>query len=115
MVGADYDRQRLQEHLHSSSLIMEVLFHRPPEGFEYSMDSFNKSTKRIWIHNHSMEFSYREGKGAPKSIWGFYKPKTKTFYRPVTPDKMGKEVDIKDTTPYSAMEIKLNPLMSAFG
>ena len=66
--------------------------HQCPEGFEYTMDDFNKTTKRIWITNHTMEFQYREGAGPPKSIWGFYKPKSKKYYAPINSKKMGKEV-----------------------
>ena len=93
---------------------MEILMHKCPEGFEYVMDDFNASTKRIWIINHTMEFQYREGAGPPKSIWGFYKPKSKKYYAPINHKKIGKEVRIEDTRPYSAMPLNLNPLMSAF-
>ena len=93
---------------------MELLMHQCPDGFEYTMDDFNKTTKRIWITNHTQEFQYREGAGPPKSIWGFYKPKSKKYYAPINHKKMGKEVRIEDTRPYSAMPLNLNPLMSAF-
>ena len=88
--------------------------HQCPDGFEYTMDDFNSTTKRIWIINHTQEFQYREGAGPPKSIWGFYKPKTGKFYAPINHKKMGKEVDIKDTSPWTAMQLNLNPLMAAF-
>ena len=88
--------------------------HQCPEGFEYVMDDFNKTTKRIWITNHTMEFQYREGAGPPRSVWGFYKPKSKKYYAPINHKKMGKEVRIEDTRPYSAMPLNLNPLMAAF-
>ena len=94
---------------------MELLMHKCPDGFEYVMDDFNASTKRIWIINHTMEFVYREGAGPPKSIWGFYKPKTKKYYAPINHKKIGREVKIEETRPYSAMPLNLNPLMSAFG
>ena len=93
---------------------MELLMHQCPDGFEYTMDDFNSTTKRIWIINHTQEFQYREGAGPPKSIWGFYKPKSKKYYAPINHKKVGKEVRIEDTHPNSAMPIKLNPLMSAF-
>ena len=93
---------------------MELLMHQCPDGFEYTMDDFNSTTKRIWIINHTQEFQYREGAGPPKSIWGFYKPKSKKYYAPINHKKVGKEVLIEDTHPYSAMPLNLNPLMSAF-
>ena len=93
---------------------MELLMHKCPEGFEYVMDDFNKTTKRIWIVNHSQVFQYREGAGPPRSVWGFYKPKSKKYYAPINHKKIGKEVRIEDTRPYSAMPLNLNPLMAAF-
>ena len=93
---------------------MELLFHQAPDGYEYFIDSFNNTTKRIWIINHTMEFQYREGAGPPRSVWGFYKPKSKKYYAPINHKKIGKEVRIEDTRPYSAMPLNLNPLMSAF-
>mgnify|MGYP003109165231 CR=1 FL=1 len=92
---------------------MEILFHRCPKGYEYFMDDFNKTTKRIWIINNRFEFSYMEGNGQPKSVWGFFKPKTGKFFAPINSKKIGKEVDITETTPFSAMQLHLNPLMSA--
>ena len=91
---------------------MELLFHRGVEGYEYVMDDFNKTTKRIWIVNNSQEFQYREGAGPPKSIWGFYKPKTKKYYAPINSKRIGKEVRIEDTSPYTAMQKNFNPLES---
>ena len=91
---------------------MELFFHRAPEGFEYVIDDFNNTTKRIWILNRTREFVYREGAGPPRSVWGFYKPKSKKFYSPINHKKVGKEVDLKETSPYSAMRLNLNPLES---
>lgn len=92
---------------------MELLFHNAPEGYEYFMDDFNKTTKRIWIRNNKFEFVYREDGKQPDAVWGFYRPKTKKYYSPINSKKIGKEVDIRETTPYTAMKLNLNPLMSA--
>ena len=75
---------------------MELFFHRAPDGYEYVIDDFNNTTKRIWILNRSREFIYREGAGPPRSVWGFYKPKSKKFYSPINHKKVGKEVDLKE-------------------
>ena len=91
---------------------MELLFHRGVDGFEYVMDDFNKSTKRIWIINHTQEFVYREGAGPPRSVWGFYKPKTKEYFAPINSKKIGKKVRIEDTTPFTSMQLNYNPLES---
>ena len=58
---------------------MELFFHRAPEGYEYFIDSFNSTTKRIWIINNRFDFVYMEG----KSVWGFYNP------NPVNHKKIG--------------------------
>jgi hypothetical protein len=89
---------------------MELLFHASPKGTEYVMDDFNKSTKRIWLINHRFEFVYKEDGTQPKTIWGFYKPKTKQYFAPINSKKMGKEVDIRQTTPWTAMQLNLSPL-----
>ena len=95
---------------------MELFFHKEPEGYEYYIDSFNASTKRIWIINNTRDFVYKEGKGQPRSVWGFYKPKSGKYYAPINSKKIGKEVDIHDTTPYSAMPLNYNPLeMALYG
>ena len=81
--------------------------HLPPEGFSYSFESFNARYDAVWIVNHSV-FSYRDT--PPKSIWGFYSSKKQKYYAPINSKKVGKEVLIKDTSPYSAMKKNLNPL-----
>lgn len=81
--------------------------HLPPKGYSYSFESFNVRYDAIWISNHG-EFSYRDT--PPKSIWGFYSSKKGKYYAPINSKKVGKEVSIKDTTPYSAMKKNLNSL-----
>jgi hypothetical protein len=85
--------------------------HEPPPGFEYWIDDHNKTIKRIWIRNLS-QFSYRTEN--PSSIWGFYHIKKKEFIAPINFKKPGKVVNIRDTSPYSAMKKNINPLMAAF-
>ena len=91
---------------------MELFFHRGIDGFENVMDDFNKTTKRIWLINHTQVFQYREGAGQPRTIWGFYKPKTKEYFAPINSKRIGKKVDIRDTSPYTAMQKNFNPLES---
>jgi len=78
-------------------------FHTPPKGFSYEFESYKRNIIRIWIHNH-YQFSYTSKQ--VKSIWGFYNTSKKTFYAPIKSDKVGDVVEIEDTTPYSAMQIK---------
>ena len=82
--------------------------HSPPEGYSYQIETFKRNVLAIWIVNHR-QFSYTVT--PPKSIWGFYHSKKNQYYAPINSKKVGKEVLIKDTTPYSAMQLNLNPLM----
>ncbi len=88
-------------------------FWKPPTGYEYWTDEYNKSVTRIWIRNVSREFIYGDDKH-PSSVWGFYNKKKKEFQSPVNWKKPGKTVKLNDTTPYSAMTLNLNPLEAAF-
>jgi hypothetical protein len=87
--------------------------HKCPEQFEYWSDEYSKTITRIWIKNKSRKFTYGEHE-YPSSVWGFFDRKKKVFMAPIHKDKPGKVVDISKTTPYSAMQLNLNPLMSAF-
>jgi len=89
------------------NVIMIDFPHLPPEGYSYSFESFNARYDVIWIVNHG-EVSYRDT--PPKSVWGFYLSKKGKYYAPINSKKVGKEVSIRDTTPYSSMRKNLNPL-----
>jgi len=90
---------------------MKIQFHKCPEGYEYWTDDFSKTVKRIWIRNLG-HFTYTDEK--PSSVWGFWDTKKEVFLAPINSKKPGKVVDFRNTTPYSAMQLNLNPLMSAF-
>ena len=52
-----------------------------------------------------------------RTIWGFYDTKKQQFHAPINSKKVGKVVDIRDTTPFTAMQLNLehlNPLELAF-
>ena len=85
--------------------------HSPPEGYSYEVEQFKRNLLAIWICNHG-KFSYTNK--TPKSIWGFYSPQKRKYYAPINSKKVGKEVDIQDTTPYSAMTINYKGLESFF-
>jgi len=85
--------------------------HKAPSGYEYWSDEYSKTITRIWIRNLG-EFSYTDEQ--PSSIWGFFNRKTGEYIAPINSKKPGKVVDINDTTPYSAMQLNLNPLERAF-
>jgi hypothetical protein len=86
--------------------------HSAPKGYSYEQVSFKRNVVAIWIHNHSI-FSYNNG-GTARSIWGFYNTKTKCYHAPINSKTVGKEVSIANTTPYSAMQLKLSPLEMAY-
>ena len=93
--------------------MMKIDFpHKAPRGYSYEQTEFKRNVIAIWICNHS-KFDYNGG--APvKSIWGFYNTKTRSYHAPINSSKQGDEVRIEDTTPYSAMQLNLNPLEQAF-
>ena len=87
--------------------------HTAPKGYEYWTDEYSKTVIRIWIRNLDTQFTYTDKR--PSSVWGFFDQKKKEFRAPVNSQKPGKVVKPEDTTPYSAMQLNLNPLMAAFG
>ena len=87
-------------------------FHEPPTNYSYEKVQFKNNVVAIWILCHR-RFIYNDG-DITRSIWGFYNTKTKCYHAPINSSKVGSVVELKDTTPYSAMQLNLNPLMSAF-
>jgi hypothetical protein len=85
--------------------------HESPDGYHYEVEQFQSNIHRICIVNDG-SFSYTDK--APKSVWGFYDFKKKKYLSPINFIKKGNVVDIKDTTPYTAMQLNLNPLERAF-
>jgi hypothetical protein len=86
--------------------------HKAPKGYYYEQVQFKRDVIAVWIH-HTRKFDYNLGSSVA-CIWGFYNTKTKTYHAPINSTKCGDKVNIKDTTPYSAMIPKFNPLEAAF-
>jgi len=86
--------------------------HTAPEGYSYEVTQFKRNILAIWICNHA-EFTYTSDRPV-RSIWGFYDSKADHYIAPINAKKPGKIVDFNCTTPYSAMQLNLNPLMLAF-
>ena len=86
--------------------------HSPPKDCSYEYENFNTSTIRIWLCN-SRQFDYNLG-ASTKTVWGFYSPKKRVYYAPINVKTIGKEVNIDNTTAYTAMQLKRTPLESAF-
>ncbi len=55
-----------------------------------------------------------QGHSPRPTIWGFYNTKTRQFHAPVNSQTVGSVVEIENTTPYTAMPIKITPLEAAF-
>ena len=83
--------------------------HEPPKGYRYEVIRKNASTVAIWSVLCNPGFVYNDG-GDVRCIWGFYNPKKQQYYAPINSTKVGKEVYIKNTTPYTAMQLNLNGL-----
>jgi len=81
--------------------------HNPPDGYCYKTQEFKPGYLSIMIGNY-FPFSYTD-ESPVYSIWGFYNVKKKKYFAPVNAKSIGKEVDIDDTSPYTAMPM-LKPL-----
>ena len=86
--------------------------HKPPKGMYYEQVQFKRNVIAIWIH-YKRRFNYNNGDPV-RCIWGFYNTKEKQYHSPVNSSTVGLQVEISNTTPYTAMPINHNPLMSAF-
>lgn len=86
--------------------------HTPPDGYTYEFQEVNRSLISIWLR-HQKSYDYNLGKPV-KTIWGFYHPKRKEYYAPINSTKKGDVVPISQTRPYTAMQLKINPLEAAF-
>lgn len=86
--------------------------HKAPKGMHYEFETFKRNITAIWIH-YDRKFDYNLGESV-RCIWGFYNTKTRTYHSPINSKSVGQSVDIKDTTPYSAMLPKQTPLTAAF-
>ena len=85
--------------------------HEPPEGYAYQVKPFKRNVVAIWLQ-HPDHYNFSSDRVS--TIWGFYNTKSRTYSAPVNATKCGDQVDIKDTRPYTAMQLNLNPLMAAF-
>jgi len=94
--------------------------HSPPEGFSYVTEQHNASTVSIWLLHHR-RYVFCDNDQSVRTIWGFVKTKrgrkgstTTTYFSPINSNKVGKEVDIASTTPYTSMQLNFsNALESA--
>ncbi len=86
--------------------------HKAPKDYIYEFETWNVSTIRIMLRC-TRKFDYNLG-ASTSTVWGFYKPKKRIYFAPINAKTIGKQVDIENTTPYTAMPLQLKPLESAF-
>lgn len=86
--------------------------HQAPQGYSYEFKSFKRNITSIWLLDHR-KYVYNGGDSV-RCIWGFFNSKTNAYYAPVNSSTVGSVVLIKNTTKYSAMQIKQTPLTAAF-
>jgi hypothetical protein len=92
---------------------MELDFiHEPPDNYSYEFEEFKKDVIAIWIRDHR-KYVYNGGDKV-RCIWGFYNTKKKSYFSPINSKTIGSQVNLKETTPYSSIKPKLNPLEQAF-
>lgn len=86
--------------------------HNPPEGYSYQFEQHKRGIISIWLLHHR-RYVFRNDDQPVRTIWGFYHTKTRQYHAPINSNKVGKEVDIESTTPYTSMQLHLNPLENA--
>lgn len=84
--------------------------HESPKGYSYQVRKDKRNLISIWLCHH-YPYLYRDNDGPAITIWGFYDTKKGVYHAPINSSRVGKIVDIQDTTPYTAMQLNLNPLM----
>ena len=86
--------------------------HAPPDDYKYEAIPYKSNVIAIWIVS-TRRWIYNNGDES-RCIWGFYNTKKRTFHAPINSTKVGDEVDFNLTSPYSAMQLNLNPLERCF-
>ena len=81
--------------------------HSPPESYSYEFTEPKCNIFAIWLC-HPDVYTYTSH--PVKTIWGFYRSNKKTYHAPIDSNRVGKKVLINNTTSFSAMQLKLNPL-----
>jgi hypothetical protein len=85
--------------------------HKAPEGYSYEFEEYNTRLTAVWLRHHN---TYSYTTKSIRSIWGFYSSKKKQYFAPIHSSKCGDQVNISETTPYTAMPLKQTPLEKAF-
>ena len=86
--------------------------HKAPKDYTYEFQNWNASTIRIMLCC-SRKFDYNLG-ASTQTVWGFYKPKKRNYFAPINAKTIGKQVDIENTNPYTAMPLNRTALEKCF-
>ena len=86
--------------------------HKAPKNYSYVFEKHNNRFIRIDLVCNR-QFDYNLGKNT-RTVWGFYSPKRREYYAPINYKTVGSLVDIDNTRPWTAMQIKQTPLEAAF-
>ena len=86
--------------------------HKAPKDYSYEFETWNASTVRIMLRCHR-KFDYNLG-ASTATVWGFYKPKKRVYYALINSTSIGKEVNIQNTTQYTAMPLNITALEKCF-
>jgi len=78
--------------------------HHPPTGYYYEFEEFKRGVIAIWLYCNR-KFDYNNG-AKTRTIWGFYKSKTREYFAPINSKTVGARVDITETRNYTSMPIK---------
>ena len=88
--------------------MLSLIPHNPPTDYEYEAVQFKRDVVAVFLLCHR-RFDYNGG--APtRTIWGFYNTKTKRWHSPVNSKTVGDPVSLTDTTPYTSMCLRTQPL-----
>jgi len=94
-----------------SKLNLPDNFHLPPQGHTYSVELFNSKYHRIQLH-HPDIYTYTTKR--VWTVWGFLCVKTGRIHFPINSKTPGSPIELSQTTPYTSMPLKVNPLEAAF-
>ena len=86
--------------------------HTAPQGYRYEAIQSKTNVISIWTV-FERGFTYNDHNES-HCIWGFYNTKKQQYHAPINAKKIGDVVDVNNTSPYTAMQLNLNPLELAF-
>jgi len=81
--------------------------HTAPEGYSYSVEEHKRGILSIWLL-HSRRYVFHGSDKDVRTIWGYYKSKSREYYAPIDSKKVGKLVNVSDTTPYTSMPLNFS-------